>query len=130
MTESAVQWAIQPKGSTAPDQVVEQIAKQLQILTRVLTPLLLESQIEDIFAQVAKTFSDILAPVLEGLHPDPEWDEDLVDVWHQQWVVNCEFLINTLEGLPIGEENGNILLENLKRVSNAGPPEHEGQHEG
>lgn len=130
MSESASQWAQQSKDSIAPDQIVEQIAKQLQILSRVLTPLLLESQIQDIFAHVVKTFSDILAPVFERLRPDPDWDEELMDVWHEQWMVNCEFLINTLEGLAIGVENADIYLENLKRVSSAGPLKNEDQEMG
>lgn len=106
-------------GSPAP--ILEQISKQLQTLSRVLIPLLLQSQIQDIFTEVAQTFSDIMTPVFKSLQPKPEWDKETTDLWCRQWVLDCTFLVEALENLPLSGDVLEKCLGGLRGVLANGP---------
>ncbi|GMH40324.1 hypothetical protein BSKO_08228 [Bryopsis sp. KO-2023] len=125
LSETAPRWGedIQdPTGVIEPSQTVQQMAKQLQILSRVLTPILLSSQMQEIFSGVAQTFSEVLGPVFEGLSVGEDWDEERMERWEVQWKADCAFLVETLNGLPMNDRGSQDCLEVLKGVLKAGPP--------
>eukprot|EP00210_Caulerpa_lentillifera_P001153 g1110.t1 len=129
-----------------PSQSAQVIAKQLRILTQVLTPLLHEKQLHEIFNRVVSTFVRVLGTVFKDLaielqlmnpedqsimtpvvtqdefHPlegnQPESEEELAKLSRQrkQISADCKFLTETLGKLPMGD-SADTVLKQLVQIS-------------
>lgn len=104
----AAAWPSGPAQSVAfaPSSFVTTSAKQLQILSGVLSPLLLPSELHSIFGRVALMFSRTLAEAYGLLEPHG-------GAWQQQLRADVECMLETLASLPVDPAQRESNLEAL-----------------
>jgi len=103
---------------SVPTQSSQQIAKQLRILTQVLTPILHQDQMQKICSKVAEIFGTELGTAFKNiLNPrkDSSPKSPLAEGVHKRINTDCSFLIDVLSKLPVGDRLGDILAP-LNRV--------------
>lgn len=93
----------------APSAFATTSAKQLQILSGALTPLLLPSEVHSIFGRIALMFSRTLAEAYELLEPHGA-------AWEQQLRADVQFLLNCLRNLPMDPAERDSNLERLTEL--------------
>lgn len=132
---------IQEKEEVMPSQAAQQIAKQLRILTQVLTPILHTSQMTEICTQVAEIFGEELGIAfhemieqnsLMGTSEGEPTDNHTLDApvvpeavseekkerlssQRHQLMADCTFLMEILSKLPISDAES--LLRPLSKIS-------------
>ncbi|KAK9830219.1 hypothetical protein WJX72_010418 [[Myrmecia] bisecta] len=101
----ADRWGGAP-GPREPSQFAQTNAKQLRILSQVLTPLLLPEELNFIFGRVGALFSKSLADAFSHIEPRGAG-------WQAQCQADLQLLISCLQNLPMAEAEKETHVERL-----------------
>eukprot|EP00884_Botryococcus_braunii_P007920 jgi/Botrbrau1/17129/Bobra.0157s0028.2 len=93
-------------GPPGPSSFATTIAKQIRILSQVLSPILLEQELHLIFGEVAAVFSRSLADAFASLEPAGQ-------AWEMQRSTDAQHLLTTLQGLPMDPKTRDSKVEQL-----------------
>lgn len=81
-----------------PSESIKSLAKQLNTLRTVLTPIIQQQEVQFIFGRVASLCSETLAATFDGLRFS---NKGLVTTWEEQRRCNASFSLQCLSDLPM-----------------------------
>ncbi|BDA47885.1 probable vacuolar protein sorting-associated protein 54 [Coccomyxa sp. Obi] len=107
----AASWGQGAPGPKQPSQFAQTNAKQLRILSQVLSPLLLDEELHYIFGRVSTLFSKSLADAYARLEP-------LGPAWEAQCHADTHLLLAALKGLPLDPKTADSTMDHLATLCN------------